>query len=523
MINQVTDTQSIVATLRRRGRLLVAAALVGFALGIGYVLALPPPVTSTTLVLLPTPAVSEVSNSDVETQVRIALSASILERAGQAVAPPLSARSVKKMVNVSAPTNQVIQIETTSRNPAEAQRLSQAMADAYVSYVSKTAREVTAAALADLTVRRDALKQEIAQVDKQIVASVKRERALNPNSPEGTREAQLSAGLRTQHADLSVQLDRVQDKIVTGGPADSSGSAGTSIMQPATVATGIPALLRLLFWGSLGSLICTLLAAIVLLATASRDPRLRLRDDIADAVGSSVLAAVQGRPQVSVAGWATLLESYEASAVESWAFRQVLRGVVPEDHSHQAHTPGKVDHPQSLTVISLAGDQGGLSIGPQLAAFAASLGITTRVVPGMGHEWAAAALWAACAVEHKTPLRPGLYLGDTPAEETIDMTIALVVVDRTQPNLGNARTNAATILCVAAATATEQELARVTVAVDDAGHRIDGIVVADPDATDRTSGRHTMEERSRRPSLPTRLTGMSASEKLATDRHRSRS
>ena len=97
MINQVTDTRSIVATLRRRGRLLVAAALVGFALGIGYVLALPPPVTSTTLVLLPTPAVSEVSNSDVETQVRIALSASILERAGQAVAPPLSARSVKKM------------------------------------------------------------------------------------------------------------------------------------------------------------------------------------------------------------------------------------------------------------------------------------------------------------------------------------------------------------------------------------------------------------------------------------------
>ena len=63
----------------------------------------------------------------------------------------------------------------------------------------------------------------------------------------------------------------------------------------------------------------------------------------------------------------------------------------------------------------------------------------------------------------------------------------------------------------------------MAVAVDDAGRRIDGIVVADPDPTDRTSGRHTMDERSRRPRLPTRLTGMSASEKLATDRHRSRS
>jgi hypothetical protein len=293
-------------------------------------------------------------------------------------------------------------------------------------------------------------------------------------------------------------------------------------MQPATVATGMPPLLRLLFWGSLGGLTCTVLAAIVLLATASRDPRLRLRDDIADAVGSSVLAAVPGRPQVSVAGWSTLLETYEATPVEAWAFRQVLRGVAPGDRAHQARTPGKVDHPQSLTVISLAGDEAGLSIGPQLAAFASSLGIRTRLITGVGHEWAAAALWAACAVEHKTTLRPDLYLADVPAEEAIDMTITLVVVDRAQPNLGDAP-SAATILSVAAATATEQELARVAVAVDDSGQRVDGIVVADPDKTDRTSGRHTMDERSRRPTLPTRLTGISSSERVAADRHRSRS
>jgi hypothetical protein len=51
----------------------------------------------------------------------------------------------------------------------------------------------------------------------------------------------------------------------------------------------------------------------------------------------------------------------------------------------------------------------------------------------------------------------------------------------------------------------------VAIAVDDAGRRIDGIVVADPDQADRTSGHHTMEERSRRPPIPVRLTGMAAS------------
>jgi hypothetical protein len=74
------------------------------------------------------------------------------------------------------------------------------------------------------------------------------------------------------------------------------------------------------------------------------------------------------------------------------------------------------------------------------------------------------------------------------------------------------------ILSVAAGTATEQELARVAVAVDDAGRRIDGIVVADPDRTDPTSGRHTLDERSRRPALPTRLTGIESSDGASSAR-----
>ena len=90
-----------------------------------------------------------------------------------------------------------------------------------------------------------------------------------------------------------MQLDKVQDKIATGGPVGSSGSAGTSVIQPATEPAD-SRLMRLLYLGTLGQPSSALiLAAIVLLATARRDPRLRLRDDIADAVGSPVLAAVQ--------------------------------------------------------------------------------------------------------------------------------------------------------------------------------------------------------------------------------------
>lgn len=521
MSEQLTDMRSTMATLRRRGRLLAAAAALGLAAGVAYVFVEPPPLTSTTLVLLPTPALAESSSSDVETQVRIALSGTILERAGQTVEPKLSARQVEKRVKVSAPTNQLLQIEATSTNAAEAQAISQALADSYVGYVSDTAREVTQAALADLSVRRDDLLRQIKNLQAEIAATAKRQRAATPNSPEAGEESRLLAGLRTEQADLSLQLDKVKDKIATGTPAGGS-TAGTSVIQTATEARGPSTLVRLLVWPASGAVAATIVVAVILLALALRDNRVRLRDEIADAVGSPVLAAVQSRPQRSVASWSTLLETYEATPVELWAFRRILRSLAPTDRRDEFRTAGKFDHPKSLTVVSLSGDGRGLAVGPQLAAFAASLGITTRLATGAGDE-RAAALWAACAAQHEAPLRPCLYLGDLPDGQAIELTITLVVADRRHPNLREAPASMVTILSVASAAATAQELARLAVAVDDTGRRIDGIVVADPDQTDRTSGRHTMDERSRQATLPTRLTGIASFDNAASARSRSRS
>jgi capsular polysaccharide biosynthesis protein len=519
---QLTDLRSTVATLRRRGRILAAAAVVGLVAGIVYVFVEPAPLTSTTLVLLPTAALAENSSSDVDTQVRIALSVTVLDKAGQAVEPKLSARKVEKRIDVSAPTNQLLQIKATSAKPAEAQALSQAVADSYVGYVSDTAREVTQAALADLNVRKGDLQDQINILQKTIAATAKRQRATDPNSPEGREEARLIAGLQQEQADLSLQLDHVKDKIATGTPVGGATTAGTSVIQKATEARGPSTLMRLLVWPPFFAAAATIVVAAVLLALSLRDNRVRLRDEIADAVGSPVLAAVRSKPQRSVAGWSTLLETYAATPVESWAFRRILRGLVPSDRRGELRAGGKFDHPKSLTVISLSGDGRGLAIGPQLAAFAASLGITTRLVTGVGDE-KAAALWAACATEHEAQLRPGLYVGDEPDGNAIDMTITLVVADRRHPNLREAPASAATILSIASATATEQELARVAVAVDDTGRRIDGIVVADPDQTDRTSGRHTMDERARQLTLPTRLTGVASFDGAASARNRSRS
>jgi capsular polysaccharide biosynthesis protein len=522
--DELTDFRSSVSTLRRHRRVLAIAALVGLVAGGAYALVPAPPLTSTTLVLLPIPAVAESGSSDIETQVQVALSSTVLERAGQAVVPALTARSVKKMVAVSGPTNQLLRIEATSRKAAQAQAVSQAVAESYVGYVSKTEREVTEAALADLTVRRQELQQQIGQLQDEINASTQRQRAVKSDSPEGRKEGRLFADLLTEQADLSVQLDKVKDKIAVGGDVSSTSTSGTTVLQNASEPTGLPPLLRLLIWAPLGAVAFTILTSIVLLVAARQDPRVRLRDEIADAVGSPVLGAVRSMPQQSIAGWATLLETYEATPVESWAFRQVLRGALPDDLKHQHRVPGKIDHPQSVSIVSLTSDKRGLAIAPQLAAFASSVGITTHLVTAVGHQ-GETTLWAenGNGMGGAQPIRPGLYVGDMPDGTTVDLSIYAVVLDRGQPRLVDVPVSEATILAVAAGTATEQELARVAIAVDDAGRHIDGIVVADPDETDRTSGRHTMDERSRRSTLPTRLTGIASLDTSLSRGNRSRS
>lgn len=513
MSNQFASIRTYASALRRRKRVLFGAAALGLALGTAYVVLEPPPLTSSALVLLPTPALADSSNSDTNTQVRIATSASLLERAGQSVNPVLPPRTVEKMIEVTAPTNQLLQIDATSTNGAEAQALAQTVADGYVNYVRDTAREVTSAALADLTNRRDQLEDQLADVRKEITDTSTRLKALDPTSPEADEESRLRADLTAEEANLVLQLDRVTDKIAEGVPVGTSAS-GTLVVQPATAATGPETWLRMLVWGPIAALASLLVAVVLLLAGARRDPRIRLRDDIADAVGSPVLAAIRSQPQRSVAGWSTLLEAYAATPVESWALRQVLRGLVPADRRSQSRPTGRVDHPQTLTVVSLAGDNRGLAIGPQLAAFAASLGIVTRLVPTIGHV-RAPNLWAACSADRDGAARPNLLVGPARSADPVDLTVFLVVVERVHPYLGDTPGTEATLLAVGAATATDQELARVTVAVDDAGRRIDGVVVADPDADDRTSGRHTLDERSRQVVLPTRLTGIASAERPA--------
>jgi hypothetical protein len=173
--------------------------------------------------------------------------------------------------------------------------------------------------------------------------------------------------------------------------------------------------------------------------------------------------------------------------------------------------------PHSLSVISLSSDKGALALGPQLAVFAASLDIPTTLVIGPpGDVNTAAALRTACAVPSPAASRRQANLRVSVAEEgDLDgrpkgrLTILVTVLDSRAPKMPETTHTDAAVLAVSAGAATAEQLARAAVSAAVDGRDVVGILVADPERTDRSTGRVPRLVQPARRKMPTRLNGFS--------------
>lgn len=515
MSEQTVDLRSTLAILRRHRRALVGAAALGAAAGACVVLLSPPLYTSASLVLLP-PAEDASGQSierDVETEIQIASSDAVLAPAGEALEPPVSVKTLDKTVEVTAPSSDVLRIEASATTPERAQEMARAVADAEVTYITESAGSVNSTQQATLAARRRDVQASLDAVNKEIEKTTARRQSEDPASPEGRADATAMAQLTAQQANLILQIDHIRDQSEVIRP-----SAGASIIQGASPAKRPGLVARYVVWTLLGIAAAVVFAATLFVMFGRRDRRLRYRDEIADAVGSAVLASIRSHVPRAVAGWSSLLAHYAPGTVDAWALRQALRQLVFSESAmasrRAAQNDGRMRHPASITIISLADDLRGLAMGPQIASYAASAGVRTRLVAAQGHE-SAAALWAACSgLRGDAEVRPGLMV-DTQAgdRQEADLTVVLAVLDRRNPELvDDLPDTTVTILAVSPGSATAEDLARAAMTADDSGSRIAGIIVADPDNLDRTTGRLLEHERSQQVPLPTRLTGVTASE-----------
>jgi capsular polysaccharide biosynthesis protein len=321
----------------------------------------------------------------------------------------------------------------------------------------------------------------------------------------------------------------VADSYVTyvGAPNTPAGQVPTQVVQYATNATGVHVLVRLLSVAFLGALAGMAIGAVVVLAIGRNDRRLRQRDLIADAIGVPVLASVPVRHPRDAARWIRLLDDYVPSVADASRLRSALHELGLAEITSRDEGAGS-----SLTVLSFSFDQLALALGPQLAVFADSLGISTALVIGPQQESkeskeskdtkeskeskdtkenkTAAALRAAASSSSR---RSGRLQVTSTERHDLDqqphamLTIVVSVVDAHTPQLAHLIRTDAMVLGVSAGAATAEQLARIAASAAADNRRVAGILVADPDPADPTTGRLPQLARPTQTHMPTRLAG----------------
>ena len=297
---------------------------------------------------------------------------------------------------------------------------------------------------------------------------------------------------------------------------NSVGNAAVHVpavsLERAASATGTEPLTQLIADVLLGAIAGLIVGAVIALAVGRRDQRLRERDEIADAIGVSVLASLPVAHPRDAAGWIKLLDDYKPEALYALQLRQALHyvGMAAVNNNH-----GDERGRSSVTILSLASDPRAVALGPQLAAFAASQGLPTVLVIGPQQEPdTTATLQTACSgpspASPNWPSQLRVTVSDGHVDVPLDaaLTVAVCVVDGESPRIPHMMRTTATVLGVSSGVATAEQLARVAVNADADGREITGILVADPEPTDHTTGRIPQLSRPAHRRRPTRLKGI---------------
>lgn len=506
MTEQV-DVRSVLSLVRRRRRALVLVALLGVFLGVALVTWHPPLYTSTSKVLLPAAPKNpsgDTATWEASTQISIAESDAVLGEAAKTLSPPLSGEAVRGLVDVSAPTAEVLVITAHGRSTEAAAALAQAVAESEVEYQAEATSSLSAAERTELRAREARLQQTLDTVNGQIQATHDRILGEDPGSILGRRDATALAQLTAQQTDLVLQINELEKRITA-----AAGTSSAHIIEGASPADRPQLVLWYIIAGAGLALLAFFVALVVMFNMARRDAKLGARDEIADAVGSEVIASLRTQVPRTVAGWKSLLESYSPSVAEGWTLRLALTtvGVGDATMDHPGPSSGEAAR-KLLCVVSLTDDPRALSIGPQIASYAASIGISTMFVPEQSD--ATAALWAACSSQPgEEPVRENLRVSSRRrTKHPVELTVFATVLDRRAPSMPRLdRSSVVLVLAVSAGSASSEDLARTAVAAYESGFRIAGVLVADPDSLDKSTGRLLPHERLRQPPLPSRVTG----------------
>ena len=208
-----------------------------------------------------------------------------------------------------------------------------------------------------------------------------------------------------------------------------------------------------------------------------------------------------------------LFEDYEPGVVHAWRLRKALQLLGITDVT--AHN-GSGRTSFSLTVLSVSSDPAALALGPQLAVFAANQRIPTALIIGPQQDMnVTATLRTACTApppessKRPSQLRVAVHDGsDVFSGPDAEFTVVVAVVDGRNPQIPVTIRTTATVIGVSAGSVTAEQLARTAMAASVDGREIAGVLVANPDPADQTTGRIPQLAPPTHRKRPTRIRGI---------------
>jgi capsular polysaccharide biosynthesis protein len=479
MEEQPLDVKGAIKAVKRYKALVALVMLAGLAAGVAYGVKTRPLPTARTLVLLPPNAITGAPGISpyTKTQEIIVTSSPVLSGASKAVYPPISPLKLKRDLTVTAPSQDVLSIFVRAASSGDAKRLADAVAASYLSYVDGVGSG-TKELLSQLHQEADGLTKKILGLQRQIDATQSRLAREKGNSSAGQRDTSLLGSLGTEQEQLSIQLNSVNSQITSSEFSAAQSASATQLLQSAEpVAASIT---RLPSISLLGVLVGVIAGCVLAVGLTRGDRRLRRRDAIATAIGVPVVASMWVKRCRKMSDWRRLLEGATSiSPMEAWNARRLFHRLLA--------AAGGSDVEVRLLVF--LGDEVAVATGVKIARAASLLGMSSQLE--VADQPVLAPLRAACVVTAKSTSGSSILVVREVGAVSTELsgfaaTLRLCAVDREKPDV--APTTGATLLIVSSGFATSTELARTALAASDAGSPLAGVVIANPDPDDHTSG-----------------------------------
>lgn len=248
--------------------------MVGALAGYGVSVLFPPRYTASASVLLP----GQWEQRELVTQVEIATSSAVVDRAADELRWNGVGRSeLRDRVSAETADGNIVKISGTAATPERAQRLSDEVAQQFVTYAARIASGTTGA---DEAAGPEALREQVTRTNRRITDLA------NAADPGQTVE---SVQARTELEKLRSALQDAMQKLEEADPANNR--AGMVVMGPAARPAGEAPPTRLQLIGG-GALLFFVLAVIAHLTAARVNRRPRSESEIAAALGTALLGTV---------------------------------------------------------------------------------------------------------------------------------------------------------------------------------------------------------------------------------------